>query len=183
MKTIFNAVFNPHAAGEFTVTNSLPSNSLALCSPLKYKYNILLTKERSEIPKNITLLDQEMDVAEKAQHFIDIMLEVNKSAYTDTVRDPAFIFQTRIREVVVKINLQQPNTLRWLSKGKVAVKKYLKALIDRDLKILRDLILEHLLCTFCTKKEKDNAPSDNNDDDSPSAARSNFQYRRLLTPT
>ena len=176
-KTIDNAI--NEACKEFDIKNIPTSNSLSLKA---HRYKLLLTKEPSEILRNqkedISVQDKKESrfktcvkkvtekrkidlekVGEEAKSIIDIMTKLDKSVYhvyTHKIKAAALTFQTNIRKAISKETEEQKEFCK-------AVKKYLKVVYERDLKILRGLILQHLLCDVCKKDDSSGGSTDEQD--------------------
>ena len=245
------------ACDELNIKDSISSNSLALTTPCKRRYNLLLTKERSEILRTGELrskeaidqsqdlqtkegseilrtgelgskeaIDQSQDIKKVAKNIVTTMLKLYKSAlhaHTTATEKAALNFQSSIWKVMEKItpagdessskededaakitqvrdessSKEDENASKikqaldessskededamkitqarnesssedrdntkitqtdgddlGLKEGKEAVDKYFEALIERDLKILRDMIVQDLLRKYDALKK------------------------------
>ena len=167
------------ACEELNIQDSIFSNSLALTTPCKRRYNLLLTKEGSEILRTGKLGSKEA-IDQVAENIVTTLLKLDERAlYAHTTEKAALNFQSSIRKVVEKIrdessskededatkitqtkepvkkNMQNKKKKR----GRGTVKKYLQVLIERDLKILRDLIVQDLLRKQDGKEQKEQKPT------------------------
>ena len=103
-------------------------------------------------------------ISKDSNNLIKIMSQPGiKMVYKDTMKGAVRTFQTSVQKAVTKQQMDDSHDEEF----REAVVNYLKALCERDLKIVRNLILQHLLCKKEKQEEPDQTRPKSNSQDPP----------------